>query len=171
MKEFLKKYFFGFILAAVVVGPFSYVTATTIAARNITYNGTNTNSSLTDVQAAIEELYDLSEPKISFTIDGVTYKANVGMTWAEWIMSSFNTDNYTFLIGYETSTIVIGHVISASTQADPITCSGYTFYHYRGQMSVVTSVYVGNDGCNFNSTAPTDGGTYSVHTEGWSGKS
>jgi hypothetical protein len=62
MKDFIKKYAIGFILGAIIFGPLSYVTAATIAARNITYNGANTNASLTNAQDAIEELYNRSEP-------------------------------------------------------------------------------------------------------------
>lgn len=98
--KFIKNYALGFILAAVFVGPFSYVTATTIAARNITYNGTNTNSSLTDVQTAIETLYTMSEgkPLISFTVDGVSYQAEEGMTWDEFINNSkYSLSQFTLL--------------------------------------------------------------------------
>ncbi len=31
---------------------------------------------------------------ISFTIDGTTYQAESGMTWAEWVDSEYNTDGY-----------------------------------------------------------------------------
>ena len=93
MKDFFKKYVLGFVLGALIFGPLSYVTATTIAARNITYNGANTNSSLTDVQAAIEQLYNMSEtkPLITFIVNGTTYQAEQGMTWNTYISSSYNT--------------------------------------------------------------------------------
>lgn len=93
MLNFIKKYGLGFIIGAIIFGPLSYVTATTISARNVYYDGTNTNSSLTDVQAAIEQLYD-KEKYISFTIDGVTYQAERGMKWSDWTNSSYNTDNW-----------------------------------------------------------------------------
>ena len=31
---------------------------------------------------------------ISFTIAGTSYQAEEGMTWGEWIASSYNTDGY-----------------------------------------------------------------------------
>lgn len=31
---------------------------------------------------------------ITFTIDGITYQAERGMTWEEWVNSSYNTDNF-----------------------------------------------------------------------------
>ena len=37
--------------------------------------------------------YTLSDNTISFTIDGVSYKAKNGMTWGEWVMSEYNTLN------------------------------------------------------------------------------
>lgn len=35
---------------------------------------------------------------ISFSIDGVQYNADLGMTWAEWIESDYNTDGKTLLV-------------------------------------------------------------------------
>ena len=42
--------------------------------------------------------YNSSEVKelIEFTIDGVTYQAEEGMTWGEWIDSEYNSDGFTF---------------------------------------------------------------------------
>lgn len=34
---------------------------------------------------------------ISFTIDGTTYQAEEGMTWGQWVASSYNTDEYIVL--------------------------------------------------------------------------
>jgi hypothetical protein len=31
---------------------------------------------------------------ISFTVEGVSYQAELGMTWSEWTNSSYNTDGY-----------------------------------------------------------------------------
>ena len=99
MIEFIKKYGIGFLLSAIIMLPLSYVAATTISARNVYYDGTNTNSSLTDVQAAIEKLYIMSEakPLISFTIDSITYQAEEGMDWNEWVNSEYNTSGFTIL--------------------------------------------------------------------------
>lgn len=33
---------------------------------------------------------------ITFTIAGTTYKADDGMTWVEWIHSSYNTGSYVY---------------------------------------------------------------------------
>lgn len=32
--------------------------------------------------------------KINFTIDGTSYEANEGMTWEQWVNSSYNTDGF-----------------------------------------------------------------------------
>ena len=34
--------------------------------------------------------------KITFTIAGVSYQAEVGMTWVEWVNSSYNTDSFVY---------------------------------------------------------------------------
>jgi hypothetical protein len=38
---------------------------------------------------------DSSANLISFTINGTSYQAEEGMTWAEWVASSYNTGGYT----------------------------------------------------------------------------
>lgn len=38
-----------------------------------------------------------SKEKIEFTIDGVNYLYEEGMSWQEWINSSYNTGGYTIL--------------------------------------------------------------------------
>lgn len=42
----------------------------------------------------IEEIASAS--LISFIIDGTSYQAEEGMTWAEWCESEYNTDGYTY---------------------------------------------------------------------------
>lgn len=37
---------------------------------------------------------------ISFTIDGTAYQAEDGMTWEQWVESSYNTDGYRLRIGH-----------------------------------------------------------------------
>ena len=42
---------------------------------------------------------------ITFTIDGTTYQAMNGMTWAEWVKSDYNVDRYkTGVLGKDFST-------------------------------------------------------------------
>lgn len=47
---------------------------------------------------AIEDYPEICDPNyvpiISFTIDGVSYQAEEGMTWGEWVNSEYNTDGY-----------------------------------------------------------------------------
>ena len=111
MIEFIKKYGIGFLLSAIIFGPLGYVTATTIAARNITYNGANTNSSLTDVQAAIEELYSLSEKPVPQSITIVVDGSSVGygatganFSLAEQCGPEFNDNMLNVTVNYNNST-------------------------------------------------------------------
>ena len=39
---------------------------------------------------------------ISFTIDGTSYQAEDGMTWAQWVNSSYNTGGFTVNVGDNT---------------------------------------------------------------------
>ena len=56
---------------------------------------------------------------ISFTIAGTSYQAEEGMTWAEWVSSSYNTDGYTYN-GHE-----IIHPSGHGSVADETTSSYY----------------------------------------------
>ncbi len=38
--------------------------------------------------------YTISGGTISFTVDGVSYEAEDGMTWEQWVASDYNTDGY-----------------------------------------------------------------------------
>lgn len=60
---------------------------------------------------------------ISFTIDGVTYQAEEGMTWAQWAVSSYNNDGEHFLSEYGW----IGHVGGCSLleDANSVITDGY----------------------------------------------
>lgn len=49
---------------------------------------------------------------IEFSIDGTTYQAEDGMTWAEWIDSAYNTDGYYFNTEYDTLSSSSGHEIA-----------------------------------------------------------
>lgn len=42
----------------------------------------------------ISFIEELEKTIIQFTIDGTTYTAESGMTWEEWVNSSYNTDGY-----------------------------------------------------------------------------
>ena len=56
---------------------------------------------------------------ISFTIAGTKYQAEEGMTWAEWVASSYNTDGYTY------NGIEIIHPSGHGSVADEATSSYY----------------------------------------------
>lgn len=63
---------------------------------------------------------------ISFTIDGVTYQAEEGMTWAQWAVSSYNNDGEHFLSEYGW----IGHVGGGGLleDANSVITDGYETY-------------------------------------------
>ena len=54
----------------------------------IQYAGTYTGSATFTI--AVKDV-----PTISFTIEGVSYQAEPGMTWAEWVVSDYNTTSFT----------------------------------------------------------------------------
>lgn len=49
---------------------------------------------------------------ISFTIDGTSYQAEEGMTWAQWVNSSYNTDSNFISFNNEILASVNGFVVS-----------------------------------------------------------
>lgn len=75
-----------------------------------TWSGTfNYNVAMSDVAGGTETptpdpddggtTVEPGEGQISFTIDGVTYLADEGMTWAEWVASEYNTDGFQIVSG------------------------------------------------------------------------
>lgn len=49
---------------------------------------------------------------ISFTIDGTTYQAESGMTWADWVDSEYNTDGYALFLPLNYPESVVVHPVS-----------------------------------------------------------
>ena len=62
---------------------------------------------------------------ITFTIGGVQYQAEEGMTWGEWVDSPFNTDGYT--IFYNNITTIDLIYIVADVLASDIIVEGETY--------------------------------------------
>ena len=58
-----------------------------VAPETIQYAGTYTGTVTFTV--AVKDV-----PKINFTIDGTSYQADAGMTWAEWVESDYNTGEF-----------------------------------------------------------------------------
>lgn len=50
----------------------------------------------TDIVVSISALVNI----ITFTIAGKTYQSEDGMTWEQWVESSYNTDGYRLRIGH-----------------------------------------------------------------------
>ena len=63
------------------------------AYRTITFETAPTGELLTWLQA--NGTKQGGATLISFTIDGTSYQAEDGMTWAQWVDSSYNTDGFT----------------------------------------------------------------------------
>lgn len=67
---------------------------------------------------------------ISFTIDGASYQAEEGMTWAEWVASSYNTGD--FIISDDSPTDVNYYLIKTSSdgflQATDAIISGEAYF-------------------------------------------
>lgn len=70
---------------------------------------------------------------ITFTIDGVEYQAEQGMTWAVWCESSYNTDGFIYAWGDANRVIYVSgykRYVNIGTSADPstveITNTSYT---------------------------------------------
>ena len=67
---------------------------------------------------------------ISFTIRSTSYQAEKGMTWAEWVKSSYNTAGYVIMgdtVYNEETGLGIGTTTTDSTSADDVITPGYNY--------------------------------------------
>lgn len=65
--------------------------------------------------------------KITFTINGTTYEAEIGMTWIQWVDSKYNTDGYRYIGDYSIysqSGYVLDSVVASNAIED-----GGTYTH------------------------------------------
>ena len=60
IKKFIKNNIFGFILGALIFGTGGVLAATYCASSEVSYDNTESGMQSTDVQAAIDELYELA---------------------------------------------------------------------------------------------------------------
>ena len=67
----------------------------------IQYAGTYTGSATFTIAVK-----DVPKAMINFTIDGTPYQAEEGMTWAEWIESDYNVDDYVMTEDWDGSYII-----------------------------------------------------------------
>ena len=70
---------------------------------------------------------DASVSLISFTINGTSYQATEGMTWAEWVESEHNTGNYVVTSSTITDSAQTVYINDATPEST-IT-SGYSYTH------------------------------------------
>ena len=68
---------------------------------DIKYAGTYTGSATFTIAVK-----DVPKAMINFTIDGTPYQAEEGMTWAEWIESDYNVDDYVMTEDWDGSYII-----------------------------------------------------------------
>lgn len=92
--------------------------------QSVTYNGTDYTKLVVDGTSYPPPVM------ISFTIDGASYQAEEGMTWAEWVASSYNTGD--FIISNDSPTDVNYYLIKTSSdgflQATDAIISGEAYF-------------------------------------------
>ena len=71
---------------------------------------------------------------ITFTIDGTTYQAIDGMTWAEWVNSEYNVNQEYFLdVDIIFSSTMPGRIVAEAIATDTIKDNfAYTLRHITG---------------------------------------
>lgn len=71
---------------------------------------------------------------ISFTIAGTSYQAEEGMTWGEWVASSYNTAEYIIMYGNQVYDKSAKNVVcdtgGNSVNTSQTITSGYAYKHY-----------------------------------------
>ena len=85
----------------------------------VSYDDTTGELVVTAGTTAVEVTCESAVSTISFSIDGTTYQADDGMTWAQWVASAYNTDEYYInngkvydmrgqeFVGYGATTVVL----------------------------------------------------------------
>ena len=69
---------------------------------------------------------------IAFKIGGGSYQAEEGMTWAEWVESSYNTDGYVIMghtVYNEETGLAIGTTYINCVRPEDVIIAGYTYEH------------------------------------------
>lgn len=56
------------------------------------------------INGIAKKIFEAGPPIINFTIEGISYQAEEGMTWLDWINSKYNTDGY-YQEGYVTNIV------------------------------------------------------------------
>lgn len=111
--------------------PCIYVPSSLIAAYQSATNWTYFSSYF----SAIESLGDSGGKIITFTIDGVVYQAEEGMTWTEWCDSPYNTDGFLLQVGYIRNFSVYGGAVvcfnDGQTYVNATTNSKFIIFNYN----------------------------------------
>ena len=111
---------------------------------------------------------------ISFTIDGESYQAEEGMTWAEWVNSPYNINSkYSLIQDIDGDPVELGYNVSASISS---WCScksvGVTCLN-GGNVNIVVfesggDRFLTNGSCAFLNKGPSNSSTYEIITDKWS---
>ena len=125
----------------------AYAPGETLAAgSNLSYALTGQISASADLMSATQVAsmvvtVEKAVTIISFTIAGTTYQAEEGMTWQEWVESSYNTDGY-----YCNSAYVYGSSgcvgVNAGLRVRPVSLTGQII----AQEEYIMSYSIGNGG-------------------------
>lgn len=66
----------------------------------LTKNGQETVGNLNYYDEEDVVITPTSKPKINFIVNGITYEAENGMTWEDWVNSEYNTGSFTISGNY-----------------------------------------------------------------------
>ena len=75
---------------------------------------------------------DIINPLITFTIGSTTYQAEEGMTWTEWVNSSYNTGSFVIESGLVKPAAGVHAIIGGQTPTDVIVDGGSYAYSNSG---------------------------------------
>lgn len=86
-------------------------------------------SVLGDIQSALDAILGSGVTLITFTIEGTSYQAEEGMTWQQWVDSSYNTGGWNINSHSEVSnSTYTGFVNNVNSQDVIIANNNYTIY-------------------------------------------
>lgn len=81
------------------------------------------------------KVYERSTPvsTISFAIDNVSYQAESGMTWSEWISSAYNTGGFDFGLADDyihlgsSSNMIVGYIVCDFMETNDIIVANHNY--------------------------------------------
>lgn len=85
-------------------------------------------SVLGDIQSALDTILGGGVTLITFTIEGTSYQAEEGMTWQQWVDSSYNTEGWNVLNHNIQNPTQTGLVNNVNSQDVIIANNNYIIY-------------------------------------------